>query len=223
MSTPQNHEIHVAGPDGTIIMRDGAYAGLRAKVFGGTVVHGSQVTVVHHEPTIPVMFDAGHAKILPPDPIAALAQQQIPALPKVEEPKAIVGESFKSSMPTSTNPWADLQVTVDDDEELVVAEIIEECELTPAEANASNDLSTDELIEMLTSRDLAQATMTAEEFNALKLTKRQLWKLYEQVCGRGTNKVSVPQAIEKILKSANTNAANYTRVVAAVRRVREQD
>jgi hypothetical protein len=222
MSTPQNHEIHVAGPDGTIIMRDGAYAGLRAKIFGGTVVHGSQVTVVHHEPIIPVMFDAGHVKVLPPDPAAAL-QQQVPTLPKVEEPKTIIGESFKSSMPTSANPWADLQVTVDDDDELVVAEIIEDRELTPVEANVSNDMSTDDLIDMLTSRDLAQATMTSEEFNALKLTKRQLWRLHEQVCGRGTNKVSVSQAIEKILKNANMNAANYARVVAAVRRVRDQD
>ena len=221
MDEPQNQEFHVKRSDGTIIMREGQYAGLRAKLMGGQFSQSAYVTVVHQEPRIPYIFESGRANVLPPDPAKAAEQlrQNVPELVKKEETK-IAAESFKSSTPTSANPWADLQIVVDDSEEIVEAEIIETT-LSPAEANTSNETTPEDLIELLLTRDLAQATMTVEEFNALKLTKRQLWKLFEQVIGQTTQKPTVENAITKILARANANAANYSRVISAIKRVRE--
>ena len=56
------------------------------------------------------------------------------------------------------------------------------------------------------------------EFNALGLSKAQTWKLYEQVIGRTTNRPAVQQAAQAILKKANANSSDYTRVVQAISR-----
>lgn len=217
-----NQEVHIARPDGTIIMTQGAFAGLRTKIMGGTTLKSNVVTIVHHDPTIPYIFDPSYAVIPPPNAAAAAAQMLQNPNPVKEEIKVIKAETFISKTPTEANPWADLQIDIEDEDVEVVADVIEERELTAAEANASNDMTSDELIEMLMTRDVASASMTVEEFNALKLSKRQLWRLYEQVIGQTVNKPNVQIAIQHVLKKANSSPANYSRVTMAIKRVREQ-
>lgn len=215
-------ELHTNRPDGTFIMHSGPYAGLRTKLMGGNVLKSNNVVVHHHEPLIPYIFDASYAVVPPPDPAAAALVSSPVTLPPKEVVKPQT-ETYKTNTPTESNPWADLQIVVEDEDEIVHATVVSEREITPTEANQSNDLEPEELIEILVSRDLAHATMTAEEFNALKLSKRQLWKLYSQIIGHTTNKPTVPQAIDAILKRANASGGNYSRVTSAIKRVREQE
>jgi ribosomal 50S subunit-associated protein YjgA (DUF615 family) len=134
----------------------------------------------------------------------------------------IVTEAFTKNSPTSADPWADIQITVDEDE-IVEAEVISSTDdKSNKDLNAMAELTPEELFAELLERDLRDFGLTEQEFNALRLSKRQLWKLNEQVIGRTANKPTVAQAIRAILEKANKDASNYARVMAAIKRVREQ-
>lgn len=211
-----SHHIHISRPDGSFVANAGEFAGTRVRVMSGTrVLGGARVSVTNYDSLVPAFFDpAGKMKPLRPDalPTREDPKDTLKARPDVKE---IQMEQFTMSKPTEANPFADLQIVIDDDDDIVAAEIIGEVE------DAEEHLEGDELLESLFERDLKTAKLTAEEFNALKLNKKQLWHLNEQVIGRTVNKPTPSQAIKDILKSANSNGANYRRVIDAIKRVRE--
>lgn len=218
--TPNGIELHVGGADGTIVMQAGPYAGLHAKLVGkGIDARGNApVRVVHVNPTIPFMFDPAYAKNAQPAPDQAAIDANKPIIPKeVEAPAAIVTEVFTSSTPMEANPFADIQTVSFDEEtpfEVAGPDGADALESKP-EAGTPEDM-----LQQLQDRDLAKFGVTNMEFNALGLSKSQTWKLYEQVIGKSTNRPAIQQAAEAILKRANANASDYTRVIQAIVRIR---
>lgn len=213
---------HVGRPDGTFVPTEGEFAGLRMKLIGtGTPMRNPNIAVVHHNPPVLQYFDPGHAKPTPPDPEsarAALHLMQAQEKPVVKMPvREIQTEKFTKNTPTEANPFADLQTIEIDEDELVQAETDE----------GSQEFETIELdegttvLDMLLARELRDFGMTAEEFNSVGLSKKQFWKVYEQVIGRVTNKPSSAQAVTTILSKANANAADYSRVIQAIKRAQE--
>ena len=212
---------HVGRPDNTFIPTEGEFAGIRMKLVG-TPTRNPNVAIIHHNPMIPQYFDPGHVKPVPPDPDAARAAV---ALEKARETpvakmevKEIQTEKFTKNTPTDANPFADLQTIEIDEDELVQAE-------TPDAAGEFETIELDEgtgtMLDILLARDLKEFGVTAEEFNSIGLTKRQFWKLYEQVIGRVTNKPSSAQAVSTLLAKANANAADYSRFIQAVKRIQD--
>jgi hypothetical protein len=229
VNTAHGVEFHVAGSDGTVTMQSGPYAGLHAKLIGqGVDVRGgTAVRVVHNTHLVPFMFDPARApnQQLPPD-AAALAQVKPIIAEPVQEEQEIVTERFTTTTPTEANPFADLQVASFDDETPVSVDVetgTEEADTAPV---ADGDIAptapvadAESTLEALQTRDLKNYGISIAEFNALGLSKAQTWKLYEQVIGRTTNRPAVQQAAQAILKKANANSADYTRVVQAISRV----
>jgi hypothetical protein len=216
---PHNVELVVQRPDGTIVMTQGAYAGVRAKLLGGQSVRSGTVRVVHAEPTPLPYFDPAYAKPQPIDANALVAVVAAPTQVEPEQPQ-ITTEVFTKSTPTEANPWEDIQVTINEDE-VVSAEIISDVPQSNGALNQPSELSPEELFDELINRDLRDFGLTEQEFNALRLSKRQLWLLNERVIGRTANKPTVPQAIRAIIEAANKDGSNYSRVMAAIKRVRE--
>lgn len=215
-----NVEIVMHRNDGTIVMTQGALAGVRTKLLGGQASRSGVVRVAHAAPGPAAYFDPAYAQQKPIDPSAIVKPVETPKAVEAEQPK-IMTEAFTKSAPTSADPWADIQITVDEDE-IVEAEVIETVEKSNAELNASSELSPEELFAELLDRDLRNFGLTEQEFNALRLSKRQLWKLNEQVIGRTANRPTVQYAIKAIIDKANKDASNYARVMAAIKRVKEQ-
>jgi len=224
VNTANGVEFHIAGSDGTITMQNGPYAGLRAKLIGqGIEVRGgTPVRVVHNAPLVPFMFDPSRApnQQLPPD-AEALALVKPVVVEIVRDEPEIVTEKFTTSTPTEANPFADLQVASFDDETPVSVDSD-----SGAKPDADGDLgptvdvaSPEATLKELQERDLQKFGISIAEFNALGLSKSQTWKLYEQVIGRTTNRPAVQQAAQAILKKANANSSDYTRVVQAISRV----
>lgn len=217
--TPNGVELHIGGADGTVVMQSGPYAGLQAKLVGRgiDVRGGAQVRVVHSAPTLPFLFDPAYAVNAQPAPDQAAIDASKPIIPKeVEAPPAIVTEVFTSSTPLEANPFADIQTVSFDEEtpfEVASKDGAQELESKP-EAGTPADM-----LQQLQDRDLTKFGITNSEFNTLGLSTRQTWKLYEQVIGRSTNRPAIQQAAEAILKRANANASDYTRVVQAIVRV----
>jgi hypothetical protein len=212
---PSNVELVMKRPDGTVVMSQGALAGVRTKLLGGQASRSGVVRVTHAAPGPAAYFDPAYAVQRAPDPSLVVKPVE------VVKPE-IVTEAFTKNSPTSADPWADIQITVDEDE-IVEAEVISSTEdKSNAELNAMSELTPEELFAELLERDLRDFGLTEQEFNALRLSKRQLWKLNEQVIGRTANKPTVAQAIRAILEKANKDASNYARVMAAIKRVREQ-
>lgn len=220
MENQRPTEIHTQRPDGTFVATHGPFAGLRAKMMGGQTAKNGQIRIVHHEPTLPYYFDPAYSKAQPIEP--SLIQAQIVAAVEAEKKpeQTITTEAFTKNAPTEANPWADLQIEIDEDE-IVTSEVISEEPLSNAEINNSGELSTDELLDILINRDLRDFGMTNEEFNSLRLSKKQLWRLHEQIIGRSANKPTVSQAIKAVIDKANTSGSNYARVMQAIKRVRE--
>jgi hypothetical protein len=189
--------------------------------MGGSPVRGGDtVRIVNHEVGVPYLINpAGMARPPRPDLIVATTApigDGVKARPDILAEEAI--ERFEQKKVTESNPFADLQIVVNDDDDVVAAEIVSEEDEEGQEIVATPD----EILEQLLERDIKFAKLSEVEFNALQLSKKQLWHLHEQVIGRTVNKPTVAQGIQNILKSANSNGANYRRVVDAIKRVRDR-
>lgn len=223
-STAHGVEYHVAGSDGTIIMQGGPFAGLRTKLIGQgiDVRHGMPVRVVHNEHIAPFIFDPAYAPNAQPAPdpsaVATAAAETKKAIEVVPE---IVTEKFSQSTPTEASPFAEIQVATFDEETPIQLDAPEggaapEAGIDLPETEA---IGSEKTLETLQTRELKDFGISVNEFNSLGLSKSQLWKLYEQVIGRTTNRPSVTIAAQTIMKKANANAADYTRVVQAISRI----
>lgn len=216
-------EYHIAGADGTVVMQNGPFAGLRTKLIGQgiDVRGGTPVRVVHNAHLAPYMFDPGRApsQQAAPDP-SVLALIKPVTAEAVQPEHEIETEKFTTTTPTEANPFADLQVASFDDETPVAVDSesepkeIADGDVTPTAPVASPDAT----LAILQARELKDFGISIAEFNALGLSKAQTWKLYEQVIGRTTNRPAVQQAAQAILKKANANSSDYTRVVQAISR-----
>lgn len=218
---PNGVELHVASSTGHIIPKSGPLAGLRVKLLGKNVVRGgTPVRLVPGEERAPYFFDAAYVvKPVPAiDPEAAAATNKAVKNPEPLEANDPVVESFRMSAPTEANPFADIQVATFDDDEAVSAGGV-----SAAPGDADTAVDPEELMQLLQERDLRKFGITDVEFTALCLSKAQVWKIYEQVIGRSTNRPTIQQAVAAVLKKSRANAADYSRVVSVIKRVRESE
>lgn len=124
--------------------------------------------------------------------------------------------------------YADLGLIADEDEDVVdtdedTEDHTSDKSVTNADANKPNFADPEAIFEMLATKDIRNYGITKDDFTALKLTRKQLRELYENVTGRSSKDLDGSGIRKELRKLSSQSFANHKRVMAAIKQVRSKE
>ncbi len=182
----------------------------------GLVLKSARINVQHN--TTPAVFFPGV------DPQRTFTSSvPVPEVAVDNEPEVIYEQPtfVQVRKETAQDIFADMGLIADDDD-AVESEIIEDDieTVSNADANKPNIADPEDVFEILSSKDIRNFGLTKEDLSALKLTKRQVRELYQNVSGKNGANQESSNLRKEIRKIADQSFQNYKRVMTEIKRIR---
>lgn len=189
----------------------------RPRVLANGMVIKSARISLHNNPA-PAVFFPGV------DPQRTFPEAEKPVVTQVEVIEGATAPSefqfVQISRGKAEDVYADLGLIADDEDE-IDQDVEPIDEVSNASLNKQNISEPEEIFEMLATKDIRSFGITKEDFNALKLTKKQIRKLYDSVTGKPSSNQETSSLKKEIRKVASQSYANYKRVMSEIKKIRE--